>query len=232
MNPSRKIAVTAGVIFIVATVAAVVAAALTPSLTTADYLTQFSTHATQVAVGAIFYLIAAFTSAGIAVSMYPVMKKAGAGLALGSVVFRALEAAMYMAAVVTLLALLKLGQGFTAAGTADRASLQAIGNSLVSVHDSASLLGVFAFCLGAFMYYYLFFQSRLIPRWLSAFGIAAIILMTTACVLSLLSGSPITGYIPLVLPIAVQEMVLAIWLLAKGFSVPTMDAHRQTDLER
>ena len=88
----------------------------------------------------------------------------------------------------------------------------------MSVHDSASLVGVFAFCLGAFMYYYLFFQSRLVPRWLSAFGIVAIILMFAACVLSLFSGDPITGYIPLVLPIAVQEMVLAVWLIVKGFN--------------
>ena len=212
MNPTRRIAVTTGVIFIIATVAAVVAAALTPALTGADYLIQFSAHASQVAAGAIFYLIAAFTSAGIAVSMYPVMKRASAGLALGSVVFRALEGAMYMAAVVSLLSLLALGQRFTAAGGADRASLQAIGNSLVSVHDSASLVGVFAFCLGAFMYYYLFFQSRLIPRWLSVFGIGAIILMAAACVMSLFSGNPITGYIPLVLPIAEKKKLWALWI--------------------
>ena len=107
--------------------------------------------------------------------MYPVMKRANAGLALGSVVFRTLEAAFYMVGVVSLLALLKLSQQFAAAGVADRASLQAIGDSLVSVRLwAAPLLGVFAFCVGSFMYYYLFFQSRLIPRWLSGFGIAAI----------------------------------------------------------
>jgi len=218
MNSARRIAVITGVVFIVATVASLVAAALTPALTGTDVLIRFSAHANQVAAGAFFYLIAAFASAGIAVSLYRVLRKTNAGLAIGSVVFRALEAAMYMAGVVSLLSLLTLGQQFTTAGAADRASLQAIGDSLVSVHDHAALAGVFAFCLGAFMYYYLFFQSRLIPRWLSGFGIAAIILMMAACVLSLFSGNPITGYIPLALPIAVQEMVLAVWLIAKGFN--------------
>jgi len=217
MNPTRRIAVTTGVIFIMATVAALLAAALTPVLTGPDYLTRFSAHPNQVAAGAVFYVIAAFASVGIAISMYPVMKGSNAGLAIGSVVFRALEAAMYMAGVVSLLSLLTLSQQFTAAGAADRTSLQAIGDSLVSVHDHAALLGVFAFCLGAFMYYYLFFQSRLIPRWLSGFGIVAILLMMAACVLSLFSDSPITGYVPLVIPIAVQEMVLAVWLIVKGF---------------
>jgi hypothetical protein len=123
-----------------------------------------------------------------------------------------------MIGVVSLLSLLTLSQQLTTAEAADRTSLQAIGNLLVSVRDHAALVAVFAFCLGAFMYYYLFFQSRLIPRWLSGFGIVAIILMSTGCVLALFSGNRITSYIPLAAPIGVQEMVLGVWLIVKGFN--------------
>lgn len=84
--------------------------------------------------------------------MYPVMKGSNAGLALGSVVFRPLESVFYMVGVVSLLSLQALGQQFITAGSADRMSLQAICNSLVSVRDQAALVAVFAFCLGAFMY--------------------------------------------------------------------------------
>ncbi len=218
MNTYRKIAVITGVIFIIATVAVFVADALTPDLTGADYLTRFSAHTDHVAAGALVYLVTAFASGGIAIAMYPVMKGANAGLALGSVVFRALEAAFYMVEVVCLLSLLTLGQQFTTAGAAERTTLQAIGNSLVNVRDQAALVAVFAFCLGAFLYYTLFYQSRLIPRWLSGFGIVAILLMMTACVLALFSGNRITSYIPLAAPIALQEMVLAGWLIVKGFN--------------
>lgn len=217
VDPTRKTAVVAGVLFIIATVAVVVAAALTPVLTGTDYLSRLSAHPNQAAGGAFFYLIAAFASAGIAVALYPVLKKTDAGLALGSVVFRALEAAMYMVAVVALLSLLTLGQQFTSAGTADRTSPQTIGDQLVSVRNHASLLGVFAFCVGAFIYYCLFYRSRLIPRWLSGWGIVAIVLMLAACMAALVSDNPVTGYVPLAIPIAVQEMVLAVWLIAKGF---------------
>jgi hypothetical protein len=220
MSSTRKIAVITGVIFIIATVAALLAAAITPVLNAPGYLIRLSANSNQVAAGALLYLIAAFTSAGIAIAMYPVMKGSNAGLAIGAVVFRALEAVMYMAAVVSLLSLQTLSQQVTSAGAAERNSLQAIGDSLVSVHDHAMLLGVFAFCLGAFMYYYLFFQVKLLPRWLSGFGIVAIILMMAACVLSLFSDNPVTGYALLVFPIALQEMVLAIWLIVKGFSQP------------
>ena len=125
---------------------------------------------------------------------------------------------MYMAAVVSLLSLLTVSQQFSNAGVADRASLQAIGDSLRSARDNANLASVFAFSLGAFSYYYVFFQSRLIPRWLSGFGIAAVILMFAACLLALFSNSPVTGYTLLLIPIAVQEMVLAVWLIVKGFN--------------
>jgi len=216
----RKIGVITGVIFIIATVAVLVAGALTPVLTGTDYLTRFFAHSNQVDAAALIYLVSAFASAGIAIAMYPVMKGSNAGLALGSVIFRTLEAAFYMVEVVSLLALLTLSQQFTIAGAADRTLLQAIGNTLVSVREHAALVAVFAFCLGAFMYYTLFFQSRLIPRWLSGFGIVAIILMMTACVLALFSGNIITSYIPLAAPIAVQEMVLAVWLIVKGFNRP------------
>ncbi len=218
MDSTRKTAVVAGVVFIIATVAAIAGSRFVPVLTGTDYLTRMSENAKQVAVGAILSLIASFTSAGIAIALYPVLKKTSEGLALGSVVFRALEAAMYMAGVVSLLSLRTLGQQFTTAGAADRASLQAIGDSLVSLHDHAGVLGVFAFCLGGSIYYYLFYRSRLIPRWLSGFGIAAIILMGVASVLSLFSDSPITGYVALAAPIALQEMVLAVWLIVKGFN--------------
>ena len=82
----------------------------------------------------------------------------------------------------------------------------------------AALVGVFAFCLGAFLYYTAFFRSRLIPRWLSGWGIVAIGLLATAGVLALFAGRPVTDYVPMALPIFFQEMVLAVWLIAKGFS--------------
>ena len=230
MNTTRKIAVITGVVFIIATVAALLGSALTPVLTGTDYLTRVSAHANQMAAGALLSLIGYFASAGIAVVMYPVLKKWNAGLALGSVVFRTIEAAFYMVGLVCLLSLLTLSQQFTSALAADRVSLGAIGGLLLSLRAHAGLAGVFAFSLGAFLYYYLFFQTRLIPRWLSGWGIAAIILMLAACVLALFSDNPVTGYILLAFPILLQEMVLAVWLIVKGFN-PSVSASKSGKTE-
>jgi len=234
VDSTRKTAVVAGVVFIVATVAPIVGSTFVPVLTGTDYLTRVAENANQVAVGTLLRLIGYLACAGFAIALYPVLRKTNEGLALGSVVFRALETLLYMAGPVSLLTLRTLGQQFTTAGAADRASLQAIGDSLVTVHQHAGLMAVFAFCVGVFMYYYLFYRSRLIPRWLSGFGIAAITLMGTACVLSLFSGSPITSYVGLAAPIALQEMVLAVWLIVKGFNssaIPAESAKPATKLE-
>jgi hypothetical protein len=206
-----------GVLFITATVADLLGAAVRPDLASADYLAQVSLLGNRVAAGALLLLVAAFACAGIAVSMYPILRKAHAGLALGSVVFRTMEAVMYVIAVVSLLSLLTLGEQLVSAGAIERASLGVVGGLLLSVREHAALAGVFAFCLGAFLYYCALFQSRLIPRWLSGWGIAAIILMTAAAVLALFNDDAVTSYVPLALPIFLQEMVLAVWLIARGF---------------
>jgi len=129
---------------------------------------------------------------------------------------------------VCLLSLLTLGQQFTAAGATDRASLQAIGDLLLSLRQHAILAAVFAFSIGALMYYTLFFRSRLIPRWLSGSGLVAIILMLAACVLALFSDKNVSGYIPLAFPIFLQEMVLAVWLIVKGFNSSALAANEAT----
>ena len=167
--------------------------------------------------GALLELLAAFTSVGIAVSLYPVLQTASPGLAIGSVVFRAIESVMYIAAVVELLSLLTLGQQLARADGVERTVLLAVGASVLGAREHATVAGVFAFNIGAFMYYAVFFRTLLIPRWLSAWGLAAIVPMLAACVLALFSDTPVTGHKLLALPIAVQEIALALWLIVKGF---------------
>jgi hypothetical protein len=219
MDTNRKTALLAGLLFICATAASLAGTAIEqPVLNGADYLTNVSGNAKQVSAGGLLELIAAGTSVAIAIALYPVLRNRSTGLALGSVVFRTIEAVMYAAAAASLLSLLTVSQTLTHAAIADRVSLQAIGDFLLGLRREFTLFGVFAFTVGAFMYYSVFFQSRLIPRWLSGWGIVALLLLLVASLSSLFSGNPVTTYVILILPIAAQEMVLAVWLIAKGFS--------------
>ena len=219
MNANRNTARAVGVLFIVATAASLVSSAVqNPLLTRTNYLTSVSDNANAMYAGGLAALIAAGTSVGIAIALYPVLARWSAGLALGSVVFRTIEAVMYTVGAVSVLSLLTLGQTFARAATADRASVQAIGDTLIGVNQASVLAGVFAFTVGAFMYYSVMYRFRLIPRWLSGWGIAGLVLLLVAGLSALFTDNPVTTYTVLILPIAVQEIVLAVWLAAKGFN--------------
>jgi uncharacterized membrane protein len=222
--------VTAGVLFIAATAASLVGSAVEPVLTRTDYLTRISQNANSVSAGGLLELIAAGTSVAIAIALFPVLKRWNASMALGSVVFRTIEAVMYTVGAVSLLTLLTVGQLFARAATADRASVQAIGDALVGVRQESVLAGVFAFAVGALMYYAIFYRSQLIPRWLSGWGIVGVILMLAACLSALFTRNPVTSYMILILPIAVQEMVLAVWLIAKGFNPSALQPAEPVEL--
>jgi Domain of unknown function (DUF4386) len=114
--------------------------------------------------------------------------------------------------------------------TAD-ASAYSSANLVRDLRDSAGSVGVFAFYTGATLYHLVFYRSQLIPRWLSVWGLVGTVLGLVAGLLVLfrsidmLSGPQVV----LNLPIAVQEMVLAVWLIVKGFS-PKAQAPTPADL--
>ncbi|WP_158220603.1 DUF4386 domain-containing protein [Kineosporia sp. A_224] len=232
MDRTRKTSVTTGVLLVVATAAALAAAQVVPGLTGTGEVAALADHPHRLAAAATLYLVAAGTSAGIAVALYPVLRGAGPAAALGAVVFRTVEAVLYTVAVVALMALLPLARRVATAPEATSAALSGLADVLVDVRDLATLAGVFAFGTGALLYYALLHRARLLPRWLSGWGLAGAALILVACLLSLFSGRPVTGYTLLVLPVAAQEMVLAVRLLVTGFDRPAEVAAGATPAAR
>ena len=222
MNRNRKIAIIAGVLFIIATVASVLGTLFSkPILDATDYLIKISANENRMAIGALFKFIAAAASAGIAISLYPILKKYNQGLALGAVGFRIIEGMLGIAGVICLLLLTTLSQEFVKAGSPDSSYFQTSGVLIVAGRDwMGNVAGLLAFGLGALMYYYIFFQTKLVPRWLSGWGLIGIILIivTSMLVMFRVIGPMSTTQIILAVPIGLQEMVLAVWLIVKGFN--------------
>jgi hypothetical protein len=220
MNTNRKVAIIAGVLFIIATVVDLLSLPFLKSVSSSDYLTQISANQNQVLIGALFLIIAAFACAGIVVTLFPVLRKYNEGLALGSVIFRTIEAIFYTISAVGVLLLLTLSQEFVKAGANSGSYFQTFGKLLLAARDYSSLAGILAFYLGGLMYYVIFLKSKLIPSWLSIWGIVGVLMGMLAALLVMfhVAGTMSTTQIVLNLPIAVQEMVLAIWLIVKGFN--------------
>jgi hypothetical protein len=221
MSSNRKPAMIAGVLFIIGFAGVLTVVLTKPILDDPDYLIKVSANANQIIIGAFFQFIMAAACAGIGISLYPVLKKYNEGMALGSVGFRIIEAVFQIVGVIILLLLLTLSREFIKAGAPDTSYFQTAGALLQAgsawVNHVAVLL---AWCLGALMYYYIFYQTRLIPRWLSSWGLVGITLTIVASILFMFGLiSPFsTIQVVLNLPIGLQEMVMAVWLIVKGFN--------------
>lgn len=222
----RRAAIIIGLLFIVATVSALVDTALTGTPTgSASNLTTIQANSNTFLLGALFGIVAALSSVGIAIALYPILRGFHEGLALGAVVMRTLEAVFAAFGVLCLLALVSLSQSFVGAGAPSNSPDLALGALIVSVNNSAGfVLSAIAFDVGAMMYYVIFYQSRIIPRWLSGWGLLGAALGLPAATYVMFGGAPLsTAVVVLNVPIAIQEIALAIWLVAKGFSpVPTV----------
>jgi hypothetical protein len=221
MTSDTRTARIAAMLFISATVAGLLSTALlNPVLHSPDYLAATFASQDRVIAGALFQVIGGVTGAGIAIALYPVLRRHGEALALGSVGLRLMEGVFLIVGAIGALLLVTLIQESANAGTPVSPSFRTSGGLLLALRDRAGLMSVLAFYLGATMYYWIFYQSRLIPRWLSGWGIAGTALGLAAGLLVLFG---VTGYmsalqVGLNLPIGVNEMVLAVWLIIRGFS--------------
>lgn len=221
MNSDRKTSIIVGVLFIMGFAGILSTVLVKPILDDPNYLIKVSENENQVLIGTLSELIMAFACAGIAIWLYPVLRKHNEALALGAVGFRIIEAVLLIIFASGLPLLLVLSQGYVKAGTPDASYFQTLGALLLSVRDwTIQVLGAIAFSLGALMYYYIFYQSKLLPRWLSGWGFLGAALWLAAALLSMFGQiSPFsTAMILLAIPIAVNEMVLAVWLIVKGFN--------------
>ena len=71
----------------------------------------------------------------------------------------------------------------------------------------------FILCARALILNYILYKSRLVPRWLSGWGLIGAILLLVADLLAIFGSDQV---LLLAAPIGLQEMVFAVWLIVKG----------------
>jgi hypothetical protein len=221
MNNYRKTASLVGVLYIIGTVAGILSMAASGPLREAAYLGSIAVNPNQIVVAALFILLMGLALALVPILLFPLLKKYNEVLALGYVVFRgALETALYIGLTISWLTLIALSLESAKAGAAAAAGYQALGTILLAGHEMMITILIIIFSLGALMLYTAFYRSQLIPRWLSVWGFIAILLhLSTAVLIVFRFATPTSEIIVAVnLPIFLQEMVMAVWLIAKGFN--------------
>jgi len=212
----KKSATLTGVFFLTAMVTSLLGAVLLESvIAMPDWLTTILSSRTQVYAGIYLELINAIAVIGIAVMLFRVLKAYNENIALGYLGFRIIESMVCIVAAICPLLLITLGQQHAEPGGLDNSHFQTFGHLIYAVRGyMAGLLLPIFFSLGALLFYYVMYRSKLIPRFLSVWGFAGVVLMLGFN----LSGTESSLGLIFVLPIILNEIFLGIWLIIKGFS--------------
>jgi hypothetical protein len=227
MHTYKMTARIVGVLFIVATAAAILGGVLL--LVIEEPLVDVSAAEGQVVSGALLELVLAISVVGIAVMLFPVLKKNNEGMALGYVGGRIFEGVLILAATVSALTVLTLSQDYGQAGVA---GVQPLADLLVATREWTYFLGTMVvFSLTALILNSLLYQSKLVPTWLSLWGFAGGALLLVRALLEMF-GQELSGAIQalFVAPIAINEMVLAVWLIVKGFNATALASEAEKEL--
>lgn len=221
MNAARKLAIAAGVCYLITHVTSIGAVFLyDPVLNNASYV--FGAGAdSQIILGAIFDIILALAIVGTAVALFPIAKKQHEGIALGYVGLRTLEAGVIAVGVLPLLAVVTLRQHLTGTTETDPVTLVTFSSTLVSLYKWTTLIGPGLICgTNTVLMAYLMFKSRLVPRFIPVLGLVGgpiIFALTMVKMLGLYDQNPAWVAAIAVLPIFSWEVSLALYLIIKGF---------------
>ena len=222
MSADRKAAVWIGVLYIIGTVGMVLSTVVTNAVLSGPaYLAQVAAQPNQVAVGALLLLVASLALALVPVVFWPIGKRYNETLAMGYVVFRgAIETVIYIVSALCWLLLIALSNEPDAGPLASlvRTTETVIWDQMIAI----------PFALGALMFYVVLYRSRLVPRWLSTWGLVGATLYIVAPLGSMFGLS--LGFF--MAPLALQEMVMAVWLIAKGFNPSAIAPESAGDTSR
>lgn len=222
MNTNRKTAVLIGILFIIGTVSGILSGAFTaPIRAGATYPLNVDASETQWIIGWLLVLLMGLSLAMVPVLLYPILRKHNEVLAFSGVLFRGVfEAICEILLVISMFLLLTVSEIY---GNTGAVSIQALGSTLIAAGEWIQIIGGIVFSVGTFIIFTQFFQTRLVPRWLSGWGLIGAGLYFVAKIVSMfgpLHTAPLieTGIGQLMIPTAIQEMVFAVWMIMKGFN--------------
>lgn len=222
MTTTRGTASIVGVLFLVATVAFLVAEGLIKGvLDGPDYLIGASQDADALTAGALLAFIDGLAVVGIAVLLFPLLKRTNEPLALGYVGLRVAELGVILLYMASPLLVIALGSGLQD-GTVDASASQSLGPVFKAWHDVAIVLVYLFTAVAGAVIAVLLYRSRLIPRPLAVLGLIGYPVLLAGAVLDMFGVADVTQGVGMlaVAPGGLFELILPIWLLAKGFSHP------------
>jgi hypothetical protein len=218
VDPYRVISIVVGILYILGFVAGILSIA--PAIDNSDYLANSSLSSNQINRAAYFQFLMAFIYIGVAILLFPILKIYNERLAIGFLSFRIIAVLFVLIGTIILLLILRLSHEYIKISPSDSSYYQMIGKLLKTARDLVNHVGmIIMLCVSGIMLYTIIIQSGLIPLWISIWGLLASSLAIITSILVLIKYVEVLTptYMILNIPIVLQEIVFAIWLIVKGF---------------
>lgn len=220
MNPLKSKVKLAGLLIILGMVAGILS--ISPAIDSPAYLTGAAAGSNRVIISALFQFVLFITYLGFVLLLYPVLKRYNKSLALGFLSFRITAGVILILGIVILLSILALSQEFVKSPSENSMVFEALGNVLKITRDYINhVFMVLTLGMGNLMLYTLLFKAKLIPGWISVWGISGTVLSVLASVLLLFKIVDVITpeYLVLNVPTALFEIVFGFWLIFKGLNL-------------
>ncbi len=234
MDTNKKTGRIIGALFIMATVTSVIGyqVILSPILNAPDILVKVSENSFETILGVLIDSINSIAVIVISILFFPILKKHNEATAIGYIGFRIIESVILIVGHISLLSIVTISQEFVNVAASDTSNFQALGTLLIAVNDWTYLLGPgIMFSFTALILNYSLYRTKLVPRFIAVWGLIGAILLFTADMFAIFGLSTTsTLFIFLILPIGLNEMVLAVWLITKGFDTSALASNSQEQI--
>lgn len=221
MNSYKKNAIVIGALFIITMLAGMVDAYfVAPELNyPLSYIHQIE-H--KILLGTFSVLIMAIGIVGIAIAFYPVVKKESEPIALTYVIFRAIECILLIVGPLCYLFLIALGREYVNLEISEPSFFETLAVLAVKVKYYSYQIAMIVLGLGSLFLCYSLYKSKLVPRFLSIWGLFGYAMLLLSAILDIsgivdtTTGSGAILYIPGGLW---EIIVFPLWLFVKGFNL-------------
>lgn len=219
-NTFRRTATVVGIVYILGFVVGLAGIGLFNSiLGTPDHLSTVSANSMLLGFAAVLWLMAVIGDAAHGVLMFPVLKQSSERMAIGYLAFRIIDATFIAIMVLFVLVQIPLGSEYLKAAASGAPFLQSLSAVFSQAQQYAYQIGMSALGVSGLMLCYTLYRAKLVPGWLAIWGLVGYATILVG-MLSAVMGSGLGDLSSI--PGGLWEVFVGVWLIAKGFSSPTV----------
>jgi uncharacterized protein DUF4386 len=197
-----------------------------PLFGTPGFLVSAASHSPQIGLSVLLGLATGALPVGIAIAAFPVFSQYSRATAVWFVALAVVSLSVAAVENISVMSMLSFSEAYAKANAAERELLQALRVVVASPRNWAHYIGLIVAGSTLLVLYAILYRFALAPRALAAFGLAAVMLQLTAVAM------PIFGHrivFLMLAPLGVSQLVLALWLITKGFRSEGYQSNERSD---